>query len=481
MKKGKLLQKIMALMLSAAVSATVLTGCETMQSTKKVTTITLWNYYNGTQMDSFNELVDEFNETVGKEKRIEVKSYSQGSVNDLETNVRNAAEGKVGAEPLPDIFSAYADTAYYLDHMGLVADLTEYLTEDELSRYISGYLKEGDIDGKGSLKIFPIAKSTELLFLNDTDWETFAQATGTKYSELSTIEGLVQVAKRYYEWTDAKTEAPDDGKAFFGRDAMANYMFLGAEELGDSIFTVGEKGKMKVVFQESTARKLWDNYYVPYVKGYFSAAGRFRSDDVKTGNVLAYVGSTSSATFFPKNVESDSGESHEISMKVLSTPKFENCEKHAVQQGAGMVVTKQSEEHMKASVEFLKWFTKQENNIIFSVESGYLPVTYEANDMDLVRKSGVKLTKNMEELLETAMKEVTENALYTPTAFSKGKETRNVLEYTMSDLATADRETVKQRLADGMSIDEAAAEFLTEEYFLSWYRDMMEQLKAYES
>ena len=39
------------------------------------------------------------------------------------------------------------------------------------------------------MKIFPVAKSTELMFLNETDWEKFAQATGAAYDDLSTVEG----------------------------------------------------------------------------------------------------------------------------------------------------------------------------------------------------------------------------------------------------------------------------------------------------
>ena len=41
------------------------------------------------------------------------------------------------------------------------------------------------------------------------------------------MEGLVKTAQRYYEWTDSLTEAPNDGKAFYGRDAMANYVLIG--------------------------------------------------------------------------------------------------------------------------------------------------------------------------------------------------------------------------------------------------------------
>ena len=58
-------------------------------------------------------------------------------------------------------------------------------------------------------------------------------------------------------------------------------------------------------------RTLWDNYYVPFIKGYFSASGRFHSDDVKTGNIIAYVGSSSSATFFPTQVIADDMDSHD--------------------------------------------------------------------------------------------------------------------------------------------------------------------------
>ena len=95
--------------------------------TAVVTHITVWTYYNGDQLESFNKLVDQFNETTGREKGIRVKSASQGSVSDLETNVMDAAQGKVGAAAMPNIFSAYADTAYELDQMGMLVDLSQYL------------------------------------------------------------------------------------------------------------------------------------------------------------------------------------------------------------------------------------------------------------------------------------------------------------------------------------------------------------------
>ena len=51
----------------------------------------------------------------------------------------------------------------------------------------------------------------------------------------------------------------------------------------------------------------------------------------------------------------------------------------------------------------------------------------------------------------------------------------------MSDRASADREEVISRLASGMSLEEAVAEFVSDEYFDSWYEDTVKQLQVFEN
>lgn len=480
--RGIFVKKIFKKGISLLCAAALVLGCAACSggSPKQtaVTDITVWTYYNGDQMESFTKLVDEFNSTVGAEKGISVSTESLGSVNDLEASVMDAAEGKVGASELPNIFSAYADTAYAMDQMGMLVDLAPYLSDAERNTFVNGYLSEGDFNGSGEIKIFPVAKATELMFLNDTDWQVFADAAGASYDDLATLEGLVETAGKYYDWTDAQTDPLDDGKALFGRDAMANYMLVGARQLGDTLFEV-QDGKMTLNFDKDVARKLWDNYYVPFVKGWFAAIGRFRSDDIKVGNVLAYVGSSSSATFFPAQVMVNDTESYDIDMTVLPSPKFAGGEDVAVQQGAGMVVTAGTEEEINASVEFLKWFTQPEHNISFSVDSGYLPVTTAANDMEAIKTSGLELSPKMERILSNAVQSVKNNTLYTPSAFVGGSKARKVLEYSLSDLASADRATVQERVAAGQPAADAEAEFLTDEYFDAWYGGICTALEEY--
>lgn len=472
-------KKTTAVLLSAVFAASLLGGCSFSGSSVKTVNLTVWTYYNGDQLASFERLVDEFNKTVGEKEHIVVKGSSQGSVNDLETNVLDAAEGKVGALAMPNIFSAYADTAYTLDQMGQVVDLSPYLTEEEKDAYIPSYLEEGDFSDDGSIRIFPAAKSTELLFLNDTDWQTFSEDTGASYFDLETIEGLVSTAERYYNWTDEQTPEAGDGKALFGRDAMANYILVGAKQLGCTVFDV-ENGKMTLHFDHDVIRTLWDNYYVPFVKGYFAASGHFRSDDIKTGNILAYTGSTSSATFFPDQVSTSDHDTHSISMKVLPCPKFADGESYAVQQGAGMVVTQGSEEELKACVTFLKWFAEPENNIAFSVDSGYLPVTKAANNMDTIHTQDPSLSDSMDTILTEAVHTINTSKLYTTKPFENGKDARAVLETAMSDQASADRTVVLERISQGQTLDEASAEFLTDENFENWYNTTLTALSAFE-
>ena len=460
-----------------------LTGCgekEVLDPDNPVT-IDVWNYYNGAQMEAFDTLIQEFNSSVGQEKGIIVESYGQGSVADLEKNVMAAVHGEVGASEVPDIFAAYADTAYSADLMDVVVDLRNYLTEEEIASYVTGYIEEGDFSGDGEMKIFPIAKCTEVMVINKTDWDAFAAENNVSYEDVATLEGLVEVSRIYYEWTDAQTpDVAGDGKALYGRDSMANYMLIGSMQLGMEMFSV-ENGEMTLNFDEAVIRKLWDCYYVPFIKGYFAATGRFRSDDMKTGNVIAYTGSSSGASYYPGEVSVSDTESYAIEIDVVPAPQFEGASSYAVQQGAGMVVTKGTEQEIAASIEFLKWFTEEKRNISFAVQSGYLPVKKAANEKSAILGSGFEMNANMEKTLSVSIDTVNGNYMYTPNAFNNGAQARNVLENAISEQSLADREIVLENLASGMSLEEATAEFCSDEYFQTWYETTKSRLEELET
>lgn len=475
----KYMKRLSTLFMSCIV---VLSGCGGQASSKLTpespVVITVWHYYNGSQQAEFSEFISEFNKTLGAKKGIQVKELSQSSINDLSDNILASARKEVGAEPLPNIFSAYADTAYAADQLGVVADISDFFTEEELDLYISDYLEEGYLFNESGLKIFPVAKSTEIMMINKTDWERFAKACGASISALSTIEGVTGTAEQYYHWTDGLTpDIPNDGKALFGRDAFANYMLIGARQLGTEIFEVTD-GICTLHFDKAVMHKLWDNHYVPMVAGWFCATNRFRSDDIKMGNIIACVCSTSGASYFPDSVLTSDTESYPIDFEVLAVPEFKNGEKYAVQQGAGMVVTQADEKEIYASVEFLKWFTEASRNFSFSINSGYLPVTKEANTTDYLAQTTLEIDAKMRSALTMGIQVTQQNHMYTPRAFENGTSARSILDTSMPDAAERDRTAFLELLDSGIPYDQALAQFRTEENFNQWYEETLTELNA---
>lgn len=426
--------------------------------------ITVWHYYDGHISSQFDELVTEFNNTVGRENGVIVRAQSMSSVGDLEAALLDSASAKTGAAQMPNIFQCYPDTAIALEHEVELVDFNEYITEDEKLMYVRQFLDTGCIGSDKSWKLFPTAKSTEVLMLNKTDWDKFAADTGAEIDSLLTWEGLAQTAKSYYEWSG--------GKAFFGRDSFANYPIIGSSQLGHELFKVTEDNTA-LDFDKNTMKKIWDNFYVPYINGYYKQVGTFRSDDVRVGEIIALVCSSSSASYFPSEVVLPDGESYPIECMVLPLPGFEGTAPYAVLQGAGMAVKKSTKAEEYASVLFLKWFTQSEQNLRFSISSGYLPVSLEAVKPDVMSAYLNEHSTNsvINDTIMTALSQFEKYIMYTPTGFSGGTQARAVLAHTMPELAVADRAAIEAGAAPD--------EYLSEENFDMWYTDTLSKLREY--
>ena len=484
-------RKVTAGILAMTVLLSCMAGCGSKNSDSKNAVVKLdpdnpislmvWHYYNGMQQTTFDQLVEEFNATEGKDQGIYVEERSLGSVGDLEEAITASLNGEVGSDSMPDIFSTYADTAYAVHKQGKLADLSEYFCKEEQEAYVDSYIEEGHLDGDDALYMLPVAKSTEVLMLNKTDWEPFAQATGTTLDELATTEGIAAVAEKYYNWTDSLTpDIPNDGKAFYGRDSMSNYFVIGMKQMGQDMFSVKD-GKIVANTDKELIHRLWENYYVSYVKGYFDAYGKFRSDDVKTGNIVAYTGSTASVFYFPDDVESEA-ESYPIDYQVLSAPVMEGGDNYRVQQGAGMAVTKSDEGHEYAASVFLKWFTQKEQNLRFVSASSYLPVLKEANNMEaldkVIKEDQIEIDDKTYSCLNSVLNEFDQIRFYTSPTGEDGYSKRKVLDYNLSDQAKADRDAIQNAIAAGADREEELAKYTSEASFENWYQGFCAALNA---
>ena len=145
-----------------------------------------------------------------------------------------------------------------------------------------------------------------------------------------------------------------------------------------------------------------------------------------------------------------------------------------------MAVTKSDSRRELACVEFLRWFTKPENNIVFGASSGYLPVTAQAQQMDTFQKvvSDENVTMNpvTDDCIRFCIEDMSDYSYYSPQTVSSGSALRKVLEYDLSDKAAADIEAIAQAVAAGLPKQEVLKTYISEEAFETWYKEFTQRL-----
>jgi multiple sugar transport system substrate-binding protein len=334
-------------------------------------TLTIWHVY-GEQTDSpLNRLIEEFNETEGAEKGIRIEVTSVSNTNVVHRAVLAAESGQPGAGTLPDLFVSYPKTVLAMQDSSRLVDYRDYLTEEELSDFVPSFLEEGMIDGR--LVILPVAKSTEILYINKTAYDAFARATGARMEDLSTWEGLYEQAELYYQWTDALTpDIPGDGKAFFVHDYPFDYFQVGVESLGEDFFD-----RENLVFGSA-----FHEAFVPYARAAISGGlwlgNGYATEPLRTGETICSVASSAGVLYYSDVVTHEDNTSEEIELTAMPCPVFADGEKLVMQRGAGLCLVKSTAKREEAAVSFLRWLTDPSRNVDFVTRTGYMPVKTES-------------------------------------------------------------------------------------------------------
>ena len=353
------------------------TGCSNTVTKEEVpTTITVWHVYGGQTDSPLNDLIDQFNQTVGKQKQINVQVTSVSNTNTIHELVLAAANEEPGAPELPDLFISYPKTVLALPDDSILVDYKDYFSEEELSGFIPAFIEEGTIDDH--LVIFPVAKSTEIMFINQTIFDRFSQETGISMEDLDTWEGLYKAAETYAEWSDAQTpDIPGDAKAMFVHDYYFNYFQVGVESLGADFFQ-GDKLAFGPVFQT-----VWEPLAQAAFKGGVWLKGGYATESIRTGESIVSVASSASILYYSDVVTYSDNTSEDITIVSRPCPVFENGEKLVMQRGAGFCTVRSTPEREQAAVTFLKWLTEPEHNVEFVTRTGYMPVTRSAFENEL--------------------------------------------------------------------------------------------------
>ncbi len=332
-------------------------------------TLTMWHNYGGDMQSAMDLLIDKFNSTVGKEEGIVINVTEISSSSELNKSLDMIANRDPGAPSMPDIFTGYPKVAIQFWEKGLLADLNKYFTDEELDLYIDAFLEEGKLSD-GGLYVFPIAKSTEVLYVNRTIFDKFAAETGAQVQDLYTFEGIAKLADAYYEWSG--------GKQFYTADSWFNFSEVGMEQLGDTIFS-----NETISLDNDNFRYIFNTVFGPAVEGGIAIYDGYSSDLSKTGDIVCSTGSSAGVLFYGDTITYEDGTIENVEYDILPYPIFENGSKTALQRGGGLMVASGDEQKEYAASVFIKWFTAPEQNMDFINKTGYLPVTNQAFEDDM--------------------------------------------------------------------------------------------------
>ncbi|MDO4568250.1 MAG: extracellular solute-binding protein [Clostridia bacterium] len=341
--------------------------------------LTMWHNYGGAMQQTMDELIDEFNSTVGMDNGITINVTAISSSADLNASLDMILNGDPGAPDMPDIFTGYPKTAVKLAAQGLLADLDDYFTDDELAQYVDAFVAEGRLHD-GGLYVFPIAKSTEILYLNQTLFDEFASETGADPELLSSFEGIASLAQLYYRWTDVKTpDVPNDGMQFYTADSWFNVAEVCMEQLGGSF--IDDENQLRC--DTADFSRIFETLYAPCVEGGFAIYDGYSSDLSKTGDLVCSTGSSAGILFYGDTITYEDGTVIDVEYSILPYPVLEGGSNIALQRGGGLMVKGGDAKRAAASSIFIKWLTAAAQNMRFISQTGYIPVTKDAFEVEM--------------------------------------------------------------------------------------------------
>lgn len=356
---------VIAMMLATTFTFFACDKTNSLLDPKKPTTLTMWHVY-GEQVNSpMNDIIEQFNSTVGKDKGIIINVTLMSNASQIGKKLKDAQTGKAGSKEMPDLFFCHSGDARGLGTDNLL-NWNDYFSPSELDNFVPDFLSDGMVDDK--LVVFPVSKSTYMLFIAGGVFDRFAAAKDVSLSDLATWKGFFSVAEKYYEWSG--------GKPFCAIDYLIRLAELCAMSEGENILY--KDGWYDT--NNPALTKAYEMFATSIAKGHIVVSDLYSNTQVMTGQTCAGIGSSASVLYYNDEITYPDNTSEAMNLKVLPMPQQTGKQKVATQSGVGLCAYKTTDIKTEAATVFAKWFTEERRNVDFVLSTGYMPVRTGAFD-----------------------------------------------------------------------------------------------------
>ena len=380
---GRCTMKKIAILLCFVILMTCFSGCgqnSTALSPENPVTLTMWHVYGSQTKSPLNDVINEFNQTVGKEKGITINVESVTSSSAIDKALSASANGEPGADTMPDLFTAYPRVVELIGKDRLLS-WDDYFSEKELSYFHKDFLSEGYFEE--DLLMLPVAKSTEAFYLNKTLFDRFSTDTGVTVNDLNTFDGVFDAARKYYDLSN--------GQNFMQINDYYNYAYVGMKANGSELV---RNGRLRL--DDDAFRTIWVPLAETAIYGGICLEEGYAAARWKTVEIIANTGSTADVLYQPNEVIYSDNTTEAIESIALPYPTFTENTAGVIYRGGGLFAVKNSDERKnQAAYIFAKWLTEKDHNLDFVTNAGYLPVTTEAfdalfDDLSMIEKESYR-------------------------------------------------------------------------------------------
>lgn len=361
MKRAFSLLLALALLTGAVLAFSACGKEQTILDPDDPVTLTMWHVY-GEQADSpMNRYIETFNRTGGRERGIVINVTLMSNATAIGDKLLEAQSDKPGAPDMPDLFFCHNSNAAALGAEHLL-DWKETFTEAELATYVSEFVADGMVGD--SLSVFPVSKSTFLLFVAGGVFDRFARATGVTDRALSTWDGFFDVAAKYYEWSG--------GKPFCAVDYLLRCVELDAlsRGAGNCYDASGDWYDPDCEPFLSSYRRFAD----AIARGHIIVSDLYSNTQVMTGETAAGIGSSASVLYYNDKITYPDNTTEPTDLRVFPLPQAGVGTPYATQAGVGLCAYRTTEQKAEAATVFARWLTEEGRNLDLVAAMGYMPV-----------------------------------------------------------------------------------------------------------
>lgn len=455
-------------------------------------TIDLWHGFDAEDAAGLVQVVEEFNETVGKENFVRIRLTAYEGTEAVEAAVDKAIEEeKTKTDDLrrmPALFFALDDTAYRMDRLGLAVHMDEFFSQNEIDTLLDAVKPEAFPGEDGVITLLPVASDSTVLLVNEDAWMDFcseysAQTDGETVfdsSSFATFEGISAAAKAYQQWLllPEEGEEPLDAAAmvkqrspFFAADSWSRLMTGAYRGKDGTMFSVDSES-VRFSFERDKVRTFWDFWYDGVLHGIFAETGS--REAFASGDAVCCLVSASDACDYDQKMPISE-------MKVYQTPGFEDGMPVTFQETLGLVALDGGQEHKDSVKIFLQYLMEPEHLARVAVSSGRLPTT-KASVSDEVLLSAFEaqgLSKPERTILTRTKEQLYSHIQHSVAVFSDGSELLETMDQLLFHTAKIMSGRYKTVVASGLDPQQTYDLMVNDIQYDRWYtafRDALVEL-----